>query len=72
MVVLHVGLAREELFVVGIVEVELQGMDALHQMVAVGEIAAQEPDQGVAGHGLVGRVHGDLAEEVLDAGVQHD
>ena len=72
MVVLHVGLAREEFLVVGVVEVEFQGVNALHQTVAVGEVAAQEPDQGVAGHGLVGRVHGNLAEEVLDAGIQHD
>ena len=47
-------------------------MDALHQLVAVGEIAAQEPDQRVAGHGLVGRVHGDFAEKVFGLGVQYD
>ena len=47
-------------------------MDALDQPVAVGEIVAQEPNQRIACHGLVGGVHGHLAEKVFCLGVQHD
>ena len=47
-------------------------MDALDQSFAVGEVAAEEPDERVARHGLVGGVHGDLAEEVLRSRVEDD
>ena len=47
-------------------------MDTLHEVLAVGEIAAQEPDQRIARHGLVGRIHRHLAEKVFRIRIQHD
>lgn len=70
-VILLIGLAREKMLVIGIVQVELHGIFTCHQMIGIGKVTAQEPDQGIACHSLVRSVHRHLAEKVFHLGIQH-